>query len=102
MPQLEHNELEHRISVLKMAREALVEGNSTKLKELSNQTIHCACTIQDAGSITFAVVIYSLSKLIEKRDYMKIKNWNSFVKKMSAYMNLSVLALSENRNDAFE
>ena len=102
MGELDHNELEHRISVLKLAKQALIENDSLKLKELSNQTIHCACTIQDAGSITFAVVIYSLSKLMEKKDYMKIKNWNSFEKKMSAHMTLASLALTEKREDAFE
>jgi hypothetical protein len=58
--------------------------------------------MQDTGSIGFAVVIYSLSKIIERRENMRLKNWNSFVKKISSYIKLSILALSEDNESAFE
>lgn len=54
------------------------EPNTNELKELSNHTIHNASIFQDEHSISIAVLIYSLSKTIERvRDrisYSKIKN----------------------------
>ena len=38
------------------------------LKELSNHTIHNASIFQDEDSISIAILIYSLSKLIERRE----------------------------------
>ena len=40
-----------------------------KLKDLSNQTIHTASITQDPDNIAIAVIIYSLSKIIERKDY---------------------------------
>jgi hypothetical protein len=50
----------------------------SKLKEMSNRTIHNASIYQDEHSISAAILIYSLSKIIErvkdKLDFAKIKN----------------------------
>ena len=52
--------------------------NSQYLNELSNHVIHNASIYQDEDSISVAVLIYSLSKIVErvnsKFDYSKIKN----------------------------
>ncbi len=54
------------------------EPNIAKLKEISNHTIHNASIFQDEHSVSIAILIYSLSKIIErvrdKMDYSKIKN----------------------------
>ena len=59
--------------VLKESRHILIEKNSQMLKELSNHTIHNASIFQDEDSLSIAVIIYSLSKLIERNrlDVMK-------------------------------
>ena len=70
----------HITSVLEQTKNALVMKDVIKLKDLSNQTIHSACAQQDSASITIAVIIYSISKLIERDDYMKIEKWDSLIK----------------------
>ncbi|MCK5283781.1 MAG: hypothetical protein KAK00_10350 [Nanoarchaeota archaeon] len=54
------------------------EPDTTSLKQLSNKTIHNASIFQDEHSVSVAILIYSLSKIIErvrsKFDYSKIKN----------------------------
>ena len=54
------------------------EPNAYELKELSNHTIHNASIFQDEHSVSIAVLIYSLSKTIERVQnrvsYSKIKN----------------------------
>ena len=94
-------EVEHLITVLESTKQALQENNLLALKDLSNQTIHCAATIQDEGSITIAVLVYSLSKLIERKDHMNIKNWDQFSKKIKSFLSLAVLALEEKKFDKY-
>ena len=59
---IEREEVEHQINVLRGAKEALLEKNSLILTELSDQTLHCATKYQNSGSMTMAVVLYSLKR----------------------------------------
>jgi len=44
------------------------EKDVTELRELSNHTIHNASIFQDEDSVSIAILIYSLSKVIERRE----------------------------------
>ncbi len=90
-------ETKNFIRVIKEAKQALSENNSLKLKDLSNQTIHSASTLQDTDSITIAILIYSLSKLIERKDHFKIKSWGNFVKKLNSSFSLALKSLKDNK-----
>ncbi|MBS3106456.1 hypothetical protein J4419_02220 [Candidatus Woesearchaeota archaeon] len=52
--------------------------NTNELKNISNRTVHNASIFQDEDSISFAVLIYSLSKVIERAgeriDYDSVIN----------------------------
>lgn len=72
------------------------------LKELSNQTIHSACAEQDEGTITTAVLIYALSKIVERDDHKRIKNWPAFTKKFTALLKVAAKAIKENNQPAFQ
>ena len=58
--------------ILDILTEALIilhvkdEGDVYKLKELSDQSIHNASVFQDEDSISIAVIIYSIYKIIER------------------------------------
>ena len=95
-------EVEHKISVLEGAKQALVEKNSIWLRDLSNKTIHSASTQQDAGSLITAVLVYSLSKLIERRDYVKIRNWEKLVDKLEGEFDCAIKAAIENDEGEYE
>jgi len=92
----------HTIQVLESTKEALIREDTITLKALSNQTIHSACAIQDAGSLTIAVLVYSLSKIIERKDIMKIKTWQEFVEKFNSYLDSAIKALQENKQEKYE
>ena len=68
------------ITVLKATLDIIKQENPDiyKLKDISNRTIHNASIYQDEHSISAAILIYSLSKIIErvrdKLDFSKIKN----------------------------
>jgi len=91
----------HLIEVIEQADEALYANDANKLRDLSNQTIHQASSHQDEGCITLAVLIYTLSKIIERQDHGRMKNWDRFVKKFSSYLNLAIKALKDNNEEKY-
>ena len=99
--QFEKKECENTIQVLKETIQALENKDAIKLKELSNRTIHSSCSYQDAGSIATAVLIYALSKLIERQDYKKIKNWEEISKKLISFLDLTIQTLEKNNQEAY-
>ncbi len=99
--QLEKEECENAIDVLGEAKKALANKDAARLRELSDRTIHSSCSYQDAGSITTAVLIYALSKLIERKDYEKIGNWEDFVKKFSIVIDRTISALKKNDDESY-
>ncbi len=61
------NELkEDYLNVIRGALKALRKNDISSLKEISNHTIHDASIFQDELSISLAITIYSLSKIIER------------------------------------
>ncbi len=66
-------EKENILRILEETKQAIKKGNVMKLKELSNQTIHTASITQDPDNIAIAVIVYSLSKIIEKGYYRPLK-----------------------------
>ncbi len=95
-------EVSHLVNLLEKTKEALKQKDSFALKELSNQTLHTATTSQDIASINLAVIIYTLSKLIERQDYLKAKNWSIFEKNFFLYIGLAIKALNSNQESNYE
>lgn len=95
-------EVSHLVNLLEKTKEAIKQKDSFVLKELSNQTIHTATTKQDIASINLAVIIYTLSKLIEREDYLKAKNWGVFEKNFILYIDLAIKALNSNQEENYE
>lgn len=50
---------------------ALKEKDAVALKEISNHTLHSASVYQDQSSLTFALSVYSISKIVERCGDMK-------------------------------
>ncbi len=94
-------EAEHVIEVLKETQKALKSENALQLKVLSDQTIHSASIYQHTDSIIIAVLIYSLSKILEKKQHAKIKNWPIFIKKFNSLLSLAILAIEQNNQEKF-
>ena len=66
--------LERVIEILQVKE----EKDTQELKELSNHTIHNASVFQDDCSVSIAVVVYALSKIID-RHHDEI-NYSKFIK----------------------
>jgi hypothetical protein len=89
-------EKENILRILKETSVALKSGNSLKIKELSNQTVHSASIEQDTSSINIAVLLYSISKILEREEYKREKNWDKFYKKFNKSLDLAILYLEKN------
>ena len=57
------------IDILVKAKVAMQLSSVNELKSLSNQTIHNASIFQDQDSVSIAVVMYAVSKLLERRGF---------------------------------
>ena len=99
---LPKEEIVHQTSVLEKTKSALSGKDIFQLKELSNKTINTASSHQDSASITIAVIIYTLSKLVEREDYRKISSWDKFVKKFNSILDLAIKALKDEKGEAYE
>ena len=95
-------ETPHTTNLLEKIKSSLNNKDSLKLKELSDHKIHSASSNQDPGSITLTIIVYALSKLLERGDYKKIKNWPVFVKKFNALLDLAILALNQNKKTKYQ
>lgn len=100
--QIEKEDYLHVAEVLEETRTALSMRNALALKQLSDHVMHGACSYQDSGTITMTVLIYTLSKLIERGDNARIKNWQKLEQKLILYLGLAAQALRAQKNSKFE
>lgn len=90
-------EKEHVLRVFLATKEAIKKEDLIRIKDLSNNTIHNASISQDADSIAIAVIIYSLGKIIERKDYRSKPGWEKFYKNL--LLDLDILIDSLKKND---
>ncbi len=91
----------HILNILIKVREALNKKDYIKIKGLSNKVIHHASIHQDPDVISIAVIIYSLSKLIERESYKTEKNWPKFYNDFRKNINDMIAALKNKDQDRF-
>ena len=78
------------LRVLKETRIAIEKNDSFMLKSLSNQTVNTSSLTQDSDNIAVAVIVYSLSKIIERQDYRQLPGWKKFYTNIILYMDKSI------------
>lgn len=94
-------ERDNILRILRGAREALDRGDSAEMKSLSNQTINTASLTQDSDNIAVAVMIYSLSKIIEREDYRNLPGWNVFYKLFTSALDRSIKDIKKKDDEKF-
>jgi hypothetical protein len=94
-------EINHTIDILSRVKIALEEQDSEKLKMLSDRTIHSASVYQHTDSILLAIVTYSLSKILERKEKLEIKNWQNFIRDISNLLDNSINAIRNGKYKLF-
>jgi len=89
-------EKENILNILSKTKEAIKEGDTTKIKSLSNQTTNTASLTQDPENIAIAVIVYSLSKILERQGYSQLPGWDKFYRLYINSIDNSIKALNNN------
>jgi hypothetical protein len=93
-------ERENVLRIFEETKESLKRGDSAKIKSLSNQTINTASLTHDPGNIAAAVVVYSLSKILEREDYKSLPGWNKFYKEYVKCIDQIIIALKKKDDES--
>jgi len=89
-------EKENVLRILEESLEAIKNNDNLKLKDLSDQTIHTASITQDPENVAVAVIIYSVSKILERPTYSKQRGWINFYTALTTGLENSIDALKKN------
>lgn len=81
------------ISILDDSLEYIYCKDISKIKELSNHTIHNASIFQDQDSLSIAVIMYALPKIFERKGFIS-KNIINYIKKSKS-------ALAQNKFELY-
>ena len=92
-------EVDNVLRILKEAKIAIDKDDNVELKELSNQTIHTASTTQDPDNIAVAVIVYSLSKIMERPEYRSYQGWNKFYTRIIKAINSTIMYLETGKQE---
>ena len=95
-------EVDNILKIFQGTKEAIKNEDAIRLKELSDQTIHTASITQDSDNIAVAVMIYSLSKIIERKHYQKYSGWDNFYKSIMVAIDKSITSLKNNDEKNFK
>ena len=98
---MEESSRQNILEILEKALVAIKNKNVRVLKELSNQTLHSASIFQDVDNIGVAVLMYSLSKLLERSNYHESKGWNKCFNSMVQRIRNAEMALKRYKFEVF-
>jgi hypothetical protein len=88
-------DLSNILRIFEEARKAIPPSNWMKLKDLSNETLHSATIHQDTLNIITAVLVYALSKFLQRESYRKMPGWDKFYKTLLAKWDEAIKALKQ-------
>ena len=89
------------LRILKETKVALEKNDSFTIRGLSNQTINTSSLTQDLDNIAVAVIVYSLSKIIERQDYRGLPGWKKFYNNIQLYLDKSIEDIESKKYDKF-
>jgi hypothetical protein len=92
---------ENILRILQETKRAIKDNNPAQLRKLSNQTNNVASKTQDLDNITIAVIVYSLSKIIERQEYRNDPSWKKFYNNSLIYLERAIKKIIEKDNHEF-
>ncbi len=89
-------EKENILKILEGTKASIQKGDATTIKNLSDQTTNTAALTHDPDNIAIAVIIYSISKLLERQNYQKLSGWNEFYNAFFKCMDSTINSIKNN------
>jgi len=94
-------EANHIIEVLTRTKQSLEREDTKELRNLSDQTIHSASVYQHTDYILVATIIYALSKIVDRKDQLNLKNWQQFAREINDLITLAISSIQQNKQSKF-
>lgn len=95
-------EKEHVLAVLMDVKKAARNEDIGKLKALSDMTIHTASIEQDSDNVIIAVIIYALSKLIERKSRYMAKDYQAYIDHYTRMIDELIDSIKKNNSKMFQ
>jgi hypothetical protein len=89
------------LRILRETRQAMDNEDTLLMRDLSNQTTHAATVSQDWDNIVVAVLVYSLSKIIQREHYRKMEGWDGFYSSLIRNLESAMRALEKGNIESF-
>ena len=94
-------EIENVIDILEKAKKAIKDQDIVQIKDLSNRTVHSSSIDQDPDNINIAVILYALSKILERTRYREMTGWSKFEKTYTDSLDNALIALKKKDIDVY-
>lgn len=94
-------ERENILRILEETKIAIKAGDTAKIKTLSNQTTNTASLTQDPDNIAVAVIIYSIGKILERKNYQQLRGWSNFYKIVISSLDGAIEDVQKNNESGF-
>ena len=88
-------EKENILRILEGTKTALEKDDVVTIKNLSNQTTNTIALNNDPDNIAIAVIVYSISKLLERQNYQKLPGWNQFYENILKCINNAIISIKK-------
>jgi len=95
-------ESDNLLRIFKETRKAVNSGDVAQIKNLSNQTTNTAALTNDPDNIAVAVIVYALSKILERSNNKNLPGWNKFYKNYISAIDNIIIALQKNDEAGFK
>jgi len=92
-------EKENILRIFEETKKAIEVGDCAKIKRLSDQTNNTASFTQDPDNIAVAVIVYSLSKILDRENYQKLPGWKNFYEVYIKSIDNIIFALKKNDDE---
>lgn len=89
-------EVKNILRIFQETKRAVEQGDTVQIKILSNQTNNTASLTGDPDNIAVAVIVYSLSKIIERENYKTLPGWKVFYNLYMKSIDGVIIALKNN------
>jgi len=94
-------EVDNVLRILKEARLAINVADTYKMRILSDQTVHTATIYQDPDNVIVAVLVYALSKIMQRENYRTMEGWKEFYQVLLKNLDDSIFAIEKNELEKF-
>ncbi len=94
-------EKRHVLEILQETKKAIEEREVSKIKDLSDKTIHSSAIYQQPEYVSIAVLIYSINKVLERKNYKEYSGYDGFLENAINRLYRAIDKLEKDKEEEF-